>query len=54
MWGGGSGAIAPHVLKLGTRGQWSLSRPGQFTASGTPPVPTEEEAGWNPQPGLNS
>jgi len=50
MWG--SGAIAPHILNLGTRCQWTLSRPDQFTASGTAPVPTEEEDGWNSQPSL--
>lgn len=51
MWG--SGAIAPHILKLGTRCEWSVSRPGQFTAIERTPAPTEQDAGRNPQPDMD-
>lgn len=51
VWG--SGAIAPHILNLATRYQWSVSRPGQFTARETAPVPTEEAAGRRPQPDMD-
>jgi hypothetical protein len=59
----GSGNIAPLVFDLGTRGEWSASRPGRFTlkerAHGTQlvggwvsPRAGGEEKNFQPLPGL--
>jgi hypothetical protein len=31
-------------------GEWSASRPGRFIPGKGPLVPTEQEAGWAPEP----
>jgi len=41
----GSGNIAPLVFDLGTRGEWSASRPGRFTRRERAPA-TQWIGGW--------
>jgi hypothetical protein len=49
---GWRGGIAPtHSTSTLDGGEWSASRPGRALAPGKGPlVPTEQEAGWTPEP----
>jgi hypothetical protein len=49
-----SGGIAPRILELGTRGEWSTSRPGRFTPRDRAPG-TNWIGGWvGPRAGLDA
>jgi len=41
--------IAPHILNLGTRWEWSTSCPGCYTPGEIILVPIEKESGWVPE-----